>query len=283
VTDLFSGAGFRDNKSVTIFPLANNNSGQSVFSTTITGKKAMKVFKYQTIQLACLLGVGLSLSTGQAAAVLVTWNINGTITGVNAPYLAAGWAPTVEQQLASQNALAPFSAGSLYTAKFVVDLNAPYTPASGVASFEGSIKSFDFSVPSSGYSYTSSNSIHQGVSILPGNPQGDAIYFYLPTSYSFTGSSTDMLASFFFIDPNGSLNASPDLNGLYTSFDTSKYSFMSGSANLYNSGCLYRNCGSLEFSISNATVSAVPVPAAAWLLGSGLLGLIGVARKRKAA
>jgi hypothetical protein len=30
-------------------------------------------------------------------------------------------------------------------------------------------------------------------------------------------------------------------------------------------------------------VSAVPVPAAAWLFGSGLLGLVGVARRRRAA
>lgn len=36
------------------------------------------------------------------------------------------------------------------------------------------------------------------------------------------------------------------------------------------------------FQIDNILVSTVPVPAAAWLLGSGLLGLIGVARKRKA-
>ena len=33
----------------------------------------------------------------------------------------------------------------------------------------------------------------------------------------------------------------------------------------------------------NGDISAVPVPAAAWLLGSGLIGLVGAARKRKAA
>jgi len=32
----------------------------------------------------------------------------------------------------------------------------------------------------------------------------------------------------------------------------------------------------------NGVVSAVPVPAAVWLFGSGLLGLLGVARRRKA-
>jgi len=35
--------------------------------------------------------------------------------------------------------------------------------------------------------------------------------------------------------------------------------------------------------LDGSTVSAIPIPAAAWLFGSGLLGLIGVARRRKAA
>lgn len=34
---------------------------------------------------------------------------------------------------------------------------------------------------------------------------------------------------------------------------------------------------------TNAIPAAVPIPSAAWLLGSGLLGLVGVARKRKSA
>jgi hypothetical protein len=43
-----------------------------------------------------------------------------------------------------------------------------------------------------------------------------------------------------------------------------------------------------EFQIDNVTISAdlpsaVPVPAAVWLFGSGLVGLIGIARRKKAA
>jgi hypothetical protein len=39
--------------------------------------------------------------------------------------------------------------------------------------------------------------------------------------------------------------------------------------------------GSLDFNLM--TSAPVPVPAAAWLLGSGLLGLLGVAKRRKMA
>ena len=37
-----------------------------------------------------------------------------------------------------------------------------------------------------------------------------------------------------------------------------------------------------DITVSSATVSAIPIPAAIWLFGSGLLGLIGIARGKKA-
>jgi len=45
------------------------------------------------------------------------------------------------------------------------------------------------------------------------------------------------------------------------------------------SGCSPSSLCDLDFRV---TPSAVPVPAAVWLFGSGLLGLVGVARRRKA-
>ena len=45
----------------------------------------------------------------------------------------------------------------------------------------------------------------------------------------------------------------------------------------------FQGASNIRYSyIDNLQVSAVPVPAAAWLFGSGLLGLTGVARRRKA-
>jgi hypothetical protein len=54
---------------------------------------------------------------------------------------------------------------------------------------------------------------------------------------------------------------------------------------LLKSGCGgAANCVSdAYFDNASMTVAAVPVPAAVWLFGSGLLGLIGVARRKKAA
>jgi hypothetical protein len=41
--------------------------------------------------------------------------------------------------------------------------------------------------------------------------------------------------------------------------------------------------GDVTYTLAGAPVSAIPVPAAAWLLGSGLLGIGGMIRRRKAA
>lgn len=41
--------------------------------------------------------------------------------------------------------------------------------------------------------------------------------------------------------------------------------------------------GDFVYNLAGAPVSEVPIPAAAWLLGSGLIGLAGMARRRKAA
>lgn len=56
--------------------------------------------------------------------------------------------------------------------------------------------------------------------------------------------------------------------------DTLQFGFSSTSTNYNGSAVFYDN-------ISFAPVEVIPVPAAVWLFGSGLVGLVGVARRRK--
>ena len=82
--------------------------------------------------------------------------------------------------------------------------------------------------------------------------------------------------------------------GLFTNFQTdlAYWSATESSANnatafyfFFAQGTLYGNSktGSLHaLAVRDGDVAVVPVPAAVWLFGSGLLGLIGVARRKKA-
>jgi len=62
--------------------------------------------------------------------------------------------------------------------------------------------------------------------------------------------------------------------------DSSKvweFNFSGGSQSVINKGSYV-----LALAVHDGDITAAPVPAAAWLLGSGLLGLIGVARRKAA-
>ncbi len=68
------------------------------------------------------------------------------------------------------------------------------------------------------------------------------------------------------------------INDGVTGFFTGEvlYSISGGNSGSWYSGNQY----GFDYASINGTVSAIPVPAAVWLFGSGLLGLIGVATKK---
>lgn len=107
---------------------------------------------------------------------------------------------------------------------------------------------------------------------------------------------TDPLNSTFFVDgsyPNNIFGYQfDDLNGSVTGFlpDGQKVAaktslFVSLTAPGFETGGAATIGDPLDLSSGafSGSLSIVPVPAAAWLFGSGLLGLIGMARRKKAA
>ena len=83
-------------------------------------------------------------------------------------------------------------------------------------------------------------------------------------------------------DAWGSYSISLDLSDPSLADQILQFGFNTTATNYENSGVFYDNiCFSNDGGAS--CVSAVPVPAAIWLFGSGLLGLVGMARRKKAA
>lgn len=77
--------------------------------------------------------------------------------------------------------------------------------------------------------------------------------------------------------------ASKDWEGLsfLFTFDSTKYSFSGALTGTDTSGSgLSRNTTSINWNIAGIDPPAVPVPAAAWLFGSSLIGLAGAARRK---
>jgi len=92
-----------------------------------------------------------------------------------------------------------------------------------------------------------------------------------------TGAST-LLIDYLFVsnsglayDPDKDLFWNVDYNGNLFSYDPN---------NSYSRATALTGLGALD---ALAYVSSIPVPAAAWLFGSGLLGLVGMARRKKVA
>lgn len=97
-------------------------------------------------------------------------------------------------------------------------------------------------------------------------------------------------------DPAGG-TTTIDMNGFFANWENIDFYQGNSSASLTTSNCVAGTCdftaswtqffygGSVDGNtgcwILHGQVSGIPVPAAAWLMGSGLIGLVGVARRKK--
>lgn len=118
------------------------------------------------------------------------------------------------------------------------------------------------------------------------NGFADATFGLSKTGTLSSGQLTASLGNF--VNQAGLLTALDSTANLYywTRSTTSSSTGLAAFENLYDNAAgpaILSLASNGDFSYSLAPVSAVPLPAAAWLMGAGLVGLGGVIRRRKAA
>ncbi|VAW52440.1 hypothetical protein MNBD_GAMMA05-752 [hydrothermal vent metagenome] len=102
--------------------------------------------------------------------------------------------------------------------------------------------------------------------------------FSITASFPY-GNTADPLTGNFLNDSNGpNFSLGVDLATTVTT-DRFRAEFVQAQSGAFQGSRILELDGFSEFQFDNTTV--VPIPAAAWLFGSGLLGLIGIARRKK--
>ena len=203
--------------------------------------------KSRLLAAACIFISTLCISTN-AAALLIEYTV-GT-------YEALGVGATINTNFDEVNLFETTQSfdlikdtptqGLLNTGSFVVDFTGSGSTGNTVTS--SASRSFDLTVASSVYN----SSISQNYTVLIGNNE-DSITFN-------TGSTVTID-----LGANGMLDITPN------SVATASYAGGTNTINEINGTFLLHD------------VPAIPIPPTVWLFGSGLLGLVGMARRKKSA
>ena len=195
----------------------------------------------------------IALSLISTASQAVTVSFSGVMDGFNA---------------------GPFSGGTAFTGSFILDESVAAT--GGVSTFSGAVDNFMLEID--GNVFTGNNGTARQFSSASG-----ATDFFTVNIGGANGSVSGIAGldvfTGFSVDWRGP-NLFSDTTVLAHDLTVADFSYtrvVFGFNNL-TSESVIDNASVINF----GSVSAVPVPAAVWLFGSGLLGLVGVARRKRA-
>jgi len=195
----------------------------------------------------------IALSLISTASQAVTVSFSGVMDGFNA---------------------GPFSGGTAFSGSFMLDESVVAT--GGVSTFSGAVDNFVLEID--GNVFTGNNGNVQQFS----SASGATDFFTIDiggSNGSVSGTVGPDVFTGFSVDWRGS-NLFADTTVLAHDLTTADFSYtrVIFEFNDLISESVIDNASVINF----GSVSAVPVPAAVWLFGSGLLGLFGMARRKRA-